>query len=256
MARKRMIDPNFWSSPDVSKLNHFERLILIGLISNSDDFGKGFAAPVYVRSAIFPYEDMPTKKIVTAMDNIQQHCNIQFYTVGDGRYYKFSNWHKWQNVVHPTQSKIPEPLYLKQEQFQEPFKNESRLIQETITNESESVQEPFKNDSALIEYSINKHKRNPQADEFFETVWKLYPNKNGKSAVSNSTRKKLMVVGYAELEKCITRYRDSKEEWRHWMDGSTFFNGRYADYLDGNYQEPEENPFLSGTILPGGGIML
>lgn len=93
-------------------------------------------------------------------------------------------------------------------------------------------------------------------DEFFESVWVLYPNKTGKSSVSNSTRKKLVKVGYAELEKCITRYQESKEEWKHWMDGSTFFNGRYADYLDGNYQEPEVDPFLSGTILPGGGIML
>ena len=43
MARRRMIDPNFWESEDVSRLSLFARLLFIGMISNADDEGRGRA---------------------------------------------------------------------------------------------------------------------------------------------------------------------------------------------------------------------
>lgn len=81
-----------------------------------------------------------------------------------------------------------------------------------------------------------------EINSFFESIWTLYPNKVGKGAVKEPQRRKLYDIGFDEVSRCIERYRASKEDWRKWKDGSTFFNSGYVDYLDKNYQAtaPEE----------------
>lgn len=87
-------------------------------------------------------------------------------------------------------------------------------------------------------------------EDFFERIWKLYPNKKGKGQVKDTQKKKLHKVGYKDLEKCIERYKTElkKEDWRSLQNGSTFFNSGYADYLDKNYEpskatKPSNNKF-------------
>lgn len=73
-------------------------------------------------------------------------------------------------------------------------------------------------------------------DNFFNSLWKLYPKKKGKGNVSKTQKKKLMSIGYEELCRCIDRYKkfiEGKDE-QYVMYGSTFFNSGYVDYLDEN----------------------
>ena len=81
------------------------------------------------------------------------------------------------------------------------------------------------------------------ANELFEKLWKLYPRKKGKSQISNSKKKELLKVGEDKLIKAIERYKKEvagKDE-QYVLMGSTFFNGRYQDYLDENYEKPDEH---------------
>ncbi|MDY0278881.1 MAG: replication protein [Acholeplasma sp.] len=78
---------------------------------------------------------------------------------------------------------------------------------------------------------------------FFESIWSLYPNKKGKSKISNSKKKELYKIG-DELERCISRYKKYIEKQKsngfqdlNYQYGSTFFNGGYIDYLDENVEE-------------------
>ena len=109
MARRRMIDPNIWTSEDVSKLLYLERLLLIGMFSNADDYGKGRANTTYLRSTIFPYDDIPILDIKKMVKNISNVVNITLYSLSTSEYYKFNNWTKWQRVDKPQPSLIPEP---------------------------------------------------------------------------------------------------------------------------------------------------
>ncbi|MFZ5948783.1 MAG: hypothetical protein ACOYU5_12580 [Stygiobacter sp.] len=109
MARRRMIDPNFWSSEDVSKLSLFDRLLLIGLISNADDYGKGRAKPEFLRSIIFPYDDISLDEIKNSLTHIEKNISIIFYEIENSKYYKFINWSKWQRVDKPQNSLLPDP---------------------------------------------------------------------------------------------------------------------------------------------------
>jgi len=84
-------------------------------------------------------------------------------------------------------------------------------------------------------------KTNMAIDDFFESIWKLYPKKKGKGQISKKQKEKLFRIGSEELARAIGRYRDETQgkDQQYIMYGSTFFNGGYVDYLDENYQEPE-----------------
>lgn len=215
-----MIDPGFWGSEDVSKLNITERLFLIGLFSNADDHGKGRASSAYLRSIIFPYDDISIDKIEKAIENIQKYINIEFYQVSGSRYYKFTKWCNWQRVDKPQTSQLPD--YSESE-------NDSK-------NDSE-------NDSCLKE----KKGKEEEYSAFFESIWQLYPNKKGKASVSNTQKAKLCTIGIDKITKCIDRYKEAKPEWQAWKNGSTFFNSGYVDYLDENYTE--EKAQRKGTVI-------
>lgn len=109
MARRRMIDPNFWRSQDVKKLTIRQRLLAIGLFSLADDDGRGIADPPYVRSMVFPYDDFSSKEISGDLKAIGQHLSITFYEVNDNKFYAWRKWEKWQTVNRPQNSVLPPP---------------------------------------------------------------------------------------------------------------------------------------------------
>ena len=109
MARRRMIDPHFWESGDVAKLSIFGRLTLIGMISKADDDGRGVGGAVYLRSTIFPYDDIQLSDIQKALEEIGSRISVCFYTVDGNEYYQFLNWKKWQRVDKPKASILPPP---------------------------------------------------------------------------------------------------------------------------------------------------
>ena len=96
-------------------------------------------------------------------------------------------------------------------------------------------------------------------DEFFDSIWQLYPVKKGKGQVSEAKRKALYQIGYEEMARAIDRYKkDLKKDasWRKPQNGSTFFNSGFVDYLDENYMEggdadggAEKSAAQYGTML-------
>lgn len=72
-----------------------------------------------------------------------------------------------------------------------------------------------------------------------ENIWSLYPNKKGKSIAIKKIPRLLKKYGKEQMERCIARYSKEVEgkEKQYILNGSTFFNGRYEDYLDNNFIE-------------------
>ena len=83
------------------------------------------------------------------------------------------------------------------------------------------------------------NKPQEEEDELFERLWQMYPRKKGKASVSKKKKKELFEVGEEELIRCIERYKAETKgrSIDYVLHGSTFFNGRYVDYLDENYQQ-------------------
>lgn len=89
------------------------------------------------------------------------------------------------------------------------------------------------------------------ASVFFESIWKLYPNKKGKGRISGKKKRDLLAVGYEQLARCIERYKAmlAHEAWRQPQDGGTFFNRGYLDYLDGEHPETAPAVYVTATEI-------
>ena len=94
-------------------------------------------------------------------------------------------------------------------------------------------------------YTQENKKRNKNLNKniyehFFEKAWKAYPKKKGKSAVSAKAKKEIYQAGEEKVIGAVMAYareiEQNKTEDKFIMHGSTFFNGRWRDYV----QEPRE----------------
>ncbi|HUV85182.1 MAG TPA: DUF4373 domain-containing protein [Methanosarcinales archaeon] len=121
---------------------------------------------------------------------------------------------------------------------------------ELITEETELTQEES-TQRKLKERKLKERKLN--IDGFFESVWILYPKKEGKGQVTKTQKDKLLNIGFDEIKRSIDRYVKAKKgtEKKYLQNGSTFFNSGYIDYLDNNYNE-EEEAVQTPIIKPNG----
>lgn len=73
-----------------------------------------------------------------------------------------------------------------------------------------------------------------EVENFFESLWKIYIRKEGKSGVTQKAKEEIFKVGYERMAKCIQNYAKQKAgcDKQYILMGNTFFNGRYKDYLD------------------------
>jgi len=110
MARQRFIDPGFWVDPTIGKLTPVERLFFIGCFSNADDEGRLLGAPAYLRSIIFPYDDISLDEVRTMRDRVVSACrNLVLYEVDGVEYLAFLKWTRYQKPKYPKPSKLPPP---------------------------------------------------------------------------------------------------------------------------------------------------
>ena len=77
----------------------------------------------------------------------------------------------------------------------------------------------------------------------FDSLWSLYPKKKGKSAVSKKAMKELQKAGFETVKKAIESYKEeirkNHTDEQYILHGSTFFNGRWKDYISEVSEEDE-----------------
>ena len=131
-----------------------------------------------------------------------------------------------------------------QEENSEDEKNEEIIEIKGVGNESEvfgnksesnGFKSRTKNPSTISIYH-NIYSANDAQD-----IWSIYPNKKGKDQAIKKLPKILETYGKEHISRCVERY--SKEvhgkDTQFILNGSTFFNGRYKDYLDDNYKSTQ-----------------
>lgn len=110
--------------------------------------------------------------------------------------------------------------------------NATGLVAETLP---ELVAELPPKKEQIIKTNVKKK----SYDDFFEKIWQLYPRKLGKSAVTQKAKKELFEVGEEVVLGAVNSYIAAIQEngtaEKYIMHGSTFFNGRWRDYV----REPE-----------------
>lgn len=109
MARKRMIDPDFWSDEKFGMLSSLAQLLFIGMWNFADDEGLIKYSSAYLRSSIFPYKDIPLEEINEARKEIEETKNIFKYRIENNEYCWIINFRKHQVINKPQPSKLPHP---------------------------------------------------------------------------------------------------------------------------------------------------
>lgn len=101
-----------------------------------------------------------------------------------------------------------------------------------------------------IEKEIDINNNSASKDELnkiIEEIWSAYPNKKGKADSIKKIPKILKTVSKDKLIQAIERYKADVEKQRNngfktlnYANGSTFFNGRYMDYLEETEEKKEK----------------
>lgn len=86
-----------------------------------------------------------------------------------------------------------------------------------------------------------KKSKNIDVENFFETIWPLYPLSVGKGKVSDKAKSELFSIGYEPIQEAISKYKKFQKDPKFYQHGSTFFNGGYKDFLptpEPEYKKP------------------
>lgn len=104
--RKRSLDPGFWDDPDIARLQPLDRLLCVGIISLSDDWGNLLADEFYLKKKLFGYDDISLEEVAAMRDRIFEQCrNFIRYEVDGQTYVHLANWEKHQILryrAHPS----------------------------------------------------------------------------------------------------------------------------------------------------------
>lgn len=132
MPRQRWIHPELWTDPSLGQLTPTERLFFIGCFSNADDEGRLLGNAAFLRSIIFPYDDISVGEIEAIRERVTTVCsNLVYYQVEGIEYLAFLKWSDYQKPKYPKLSKLPAPPYGRHgESLGEDFSNDSESLPE------------------------------------------------------------------------------------------------------------------------------
>lgn len=107
MARKRTIDPDFWTHEKLTPLSKAHRLLYLGMISLADDYGNLKADPLFLKLKIFPLDPETIEEVAALRDDLAAAGVIRLYEVDGEAYLNHPKWDTYQKVGHLFPPKYP-----------------------------------------------------------------------------------------------------------------------------------------------------
>lgn len=187
MARIRTIKPEFWRSPDIMQLDHFQRLLYIGLWNLADDEGRGEYNAAAIAADLFlsEYSLNPhgvLTQVETAFTEYSNSGMVRLYRVKNRQYFEIINWLDHQRINRPSASKFP--AYDQREQeIHAPLTEDSLNAHGALTvgkeqgtgNREQGVKDLSDSDESN---DTPKPKRIQYTPEF-EDWWRRFPKRTG-----------------------------------------------------------------------------
>lgn len=106
---RRMIDSGMWSNENFAALPAMARLLQMGIINHADDQGRIKAHPAYLRSQIFPYDDVAIADIDLWLRQIAENGTVLIYQVDNKSYIQLVKWWDYQSLQYAAPSEYPPP---------------------------------------------------------------------------------------------------------------------------------------------------
>jgi hypothetical protein len=178
--RIRSIKPEFYRSDDIAALDHFTRLLFIGLWSYVDDHGRGRDNAPLIVADLFPL-DSPREALANVsrgLSALEKQGLIHRYEVGGKGYLVIVTWKSHQKVDHPQDSRFPDPADAVTSANGEPelFAN----VRDPLARTSESFAPRSGNmehGSGNREQVETRPTQAPTEPDRFPEFWSIYPRK-------------------------------------------------------------------------------
>lgn len=106
---KRMIDDSLFRSPQFGQLDCTAKLLYIGMITSADDQGRLLADFAYLRSLIFPFDQISIDLIEVAFSSLVSAGYIHFYEVNGMPLAQIPHWWGMQSLQYAQPSKYAAP---------------------------------------------------------------------------------------------------------------------------------------------------
>lgn len=188
MARSRMIKPEFWDDQKLCSISRDARLTFIGLWTNSDDYGVVKGHPAWLKSQIFPYDDIKIQTFQVWLQELEAlHVILPFSDNGESFYF-IRNFERHQVVNRKSKCRNPQPPC---GLIDDSLSTHGALMDQT---ETETETETELKQKQKPRHCVSTH------DEQFDVFWNEYPKKVGKLEAKkawgkmNGTRPPLNVI--------------------------------------------------------------
>lgn len=171
MARKRIIDPEFWSDEEIGKWSFQARLFYIGLWNFADDEGRFKADSRLLKAQIFPYD----ARISLERLKKELESKIIWYEVNGSQFGFIKNFLKYQRIDRPTKSILPAPLVEDSSSNRRGLKaniievniREDKLIEVKGSKEETRTSSKAPTSKVVQEYFFSKGYPLEEAEKFF-----------------------------------------------------------------------------------------
>lgn len=112
MARNRMIKPKFWDDTKIGRLTRDARLLYIGLWNFSDDIGIVIGDSVWLKSKIFPYDQIQIQQFEKWMNELVINGFICLLSYKGERFIYLPNFTRHQVINKPNYEDLNIPKCL------------------------------------------------------------------------------------------------------------------------------------------------
>ena len=97
LSRQRFIDPGIWTSPQFCALPDTAKLLFIGIITTSDDYGYRRGDAARLKAEIFPLSELRVEEIEGALEEITKaQLVLTFIDDTDQKLLWLPKWHTYQ----------------------------------------------------------------------------------------------------------------------------------------------------------------
>jgi len=197
MARTRVIKPEFWDDEKLCGIIRDARLTFIGLWTNSDDYGVVKGHSNWLKSKIFPYDDIKIEDFEAWLDSLASLGLIFPFNIHGEKYYFIKHFLDHQKVDRPSKVRNPEPPStinrrgLDDQSTNRIDETETETVSVTETEtETETIktscEKKNSQEKCLRENSRKEKNKDCQERErrifFEEQIWKYYPPRKNRKA--------------------------------------------------------------------------
>ena len=145
MARIRTIKPKFWDDSKIGKISRDSRLLYIGLWTFSDDVGVVIGDTIWLKSKIFPYDQIQVQQFEKWLSELATNGFICQFSYNNENFIYLPKFARHQVINRPNVDDLNIPKN-KLDNILSKFTEQSLINHGTFTEQSVPIKEEEKED--------------------------------------------------------------------------------------------------------------